>query len=232
LSQPRATTDFDAMALAAFSSGSYREVLTANWRYDWYLTNDITQIAYQVAVFGRLLLGLCVARAVNLEQLDPQRLLLRRVLIAGGLAGLVGSTIFAAGLLCPGSDNPWLAFIRRLLVEGGQRGLTFAYASALALGFLVPRWKRAIRLLAPVGQMALTWYLLQTTFGIWMFYGFAHGPALMGKLGPASLAALCLVGFPLQVGLARAWMSRFHFGPAEWCWRSLTYGALQPFIRH
>jgi len=29
------------MALAAFSSGTYGEVLTTNWWYDWYLTGSI-----------------------------------------------------------------------------------------------------------------------------------------------------------------------------------------------
>ena len=122
-----------------------------------------------------------------------------------------------------------LAFVRQFLVEGGQLGLTLAYASAVALAFLVVSWRRVIGLLAPIGQMALTWYLLQTAFGIWMFYGFAHGPALMGRVGPASLAAVCAVGFGAQVAFARAWMRRFQFGPAEWCWRSLTYGEVQPF---
>jgi len=147
-----ATTDYGAMALAAFSRGSYGEVLKANWRYDWYLTLSI-----------------------------------------------------------------------------GQLGLTLAYASAMALAFLAVRGRRVVRLLAPMGQMALTWYLLQTLFGIWMFYGFPHGPALMGKAGPAELAAVAVLGYAVQVALARAWMTRFRFGPAEWCWRSLTYGKAQPF---
>jgi uncharacterized protein len=221
--------DYDAMALAAFSNGSYGEVLATNWRYDWYLTNSIAQIAYQAGVFGRLLLGLCVARSLDLGNLDAHRPLLRRVLVIGGLAGLFGNTVFAGSLLDGGHDAPGLVFVRRLLVEGGYLGLTLAYASALALAFLVTRWRRVICLLAPIGQMALTWYLLQTAFGIWMFYGFAHGPGLMGKSGPAPIVALCLGGFAVQVMLARAWMSRFRFGPAEWCWRCLTYMKLQPF---
>ena len=224
-----ATTDYDAMAFAAFRGGSYREVLKENWRYDWYLTLSIGQIAYQVAVFGRLLLGLYAARTLDLGNLGRHRTLLRKVLLLGGLAGLVGSSIFAGKLLTGAPENRWLAFSRRLLVEGGQLGLTLAYASALALTFLVARWKRVLRLLAPMGQMALTWYLLQTLFGIWMFYGFAHRPALMGKAGPAGLAGLAVAGFVVQVVLARAWMTRFRFGPAEWCWRSLTYGKVQPF---
>ena len=119
---------------------------------------------------------------------------------------------------------------RKLLVEGGKLGLTLAYASALALAYLTIRGRRVVRVLAPLGQMALSWYLLQTVFGIWMFYGFPHGPALMGKLGPASLAALALVGFGTQVLFARVWMSRYRFGPAEWCWRSLTYWEIQPLV--
>ncbi len=222
-------TDYDAMALGAFSTGTYAEVLAANWWYDWYLTGSIPQIAYQVSVFGRLLLGLYVARTLDLGNLDAHRTLLRRILVAGGLAGVVGNMVFAGNLLAGGHGDPWLAFLRRLLIECGYLGLTLAYASALASGYLVAPWRRMIRLLAPIGQMALTWYLLQTVFGIWMFYGFAGGPALMGKLGPALIAALCLAGFGVQVGVARAWMSRFRFGPAEWCWRCLTYMKLQPF---
>ncbi len=151
------------------------------------------------------------------------------VVLVGGLVGMVGSSFFAGKVLTGSADNPWLAFSRRMLVEGGQLGLTLTYASAMALAFLAARSRSVVRLLAPMGRMALSWYLLQTLFGIWMFYGFAHGPVLMGKAGPAALAAVAVVGYVVQVVLARAWMSRFRFGPAEWCWRSLTYGKAQPF---
>jgi uncharacterized protein len=224
-----ATTDYDAMALAAFSRGGYSEVFKANWRYDWYLTLSIGQIAYQVAIFGRLLLGLYVARTLDLGNLDGQRALLRRVLLVAGIVGVVGSSIVAGKVLTGAPGSPWLAFSRRLVVEGAQLGLTLTYASALALAFLVARWRRVVSLLAPMGQMALTWYLLQTLVGIWVFYGFTHGPRLMGRVGPAGLAVAAVVGYVAQVALARAWMARFRFGPAEWCWRSLTYGKVQPF---
>jgi len=221
--------DFDAMALTAFAGGSYREFLIANWKYDWYLTLDIGQIAYQVAVFGRLLLGLYAARTLALGNLNAHRTLLLRVLFIGGIVGVLGSTIFAGRFLTGSETSPWLSFIRRLLVESGQLGLTLCYAAALALVFLAVRGRRLVRLLAPIGRMALTWYLLQTVFGIWMFYGFARGPALMGKPGAASLMALAFVGFVAQIVCARAWLKGFRFGPAEWLWRSLTYWKLQPF---
>jgi uncharacterized protein len=126
------------------------------------------------------------------------------------------------------TDNAALLFLRRFLVEGGQLGLTLAYAAGLALLFINVRWRPAVRVLVPVGRMALTWYLLQTVFGVWLFYDFTRGPSLMGKLGAAPIAVLALLGFGFQLVLARAWLSRFQFGPAEWLWRTLTYRKLQP----
>jgi uncharacterized protein len=218
--------DFDAMALAAFSTGSYREVLAANWAYDWYLTNSIGQIAYQVAVFGRLLLGLYLARTLSLGDLSTHRPLLRRALVVGSIVGLAGNTVFAAEWLGGTAGRPLLAFLRRMLVESGYLGLTIAYAAGLALVFLRPAGRAALSRLAPLGQMALTWYLLQTAAGIAIFYGLAGG--LMGRVSPAALAAGCVAQYAAEVVLARAWMRRFRFGPAEWLWRSLTYGAWQP----
>jgi uncharacterized protein len=214
------------MALAAFSSGTYREVLAANWMYDWHLTFSPGQPAYQLAMFGRLLLGLWAARSLDLGNLEAHRTLLRRVLPAALLAGAAGSVVFAAKLFP--AANPSL---RRLVTETGYLGSTLAYASGLALLFLAPRWEPRIRILAPLGRMALTWYLLQTLFGIWLFYGFAHGPALMGRVSPALLVGLTFAGFAAQVALAHAWMHRFRFGPAEWAWRCLTYGRIEPFRR-
>ena len=65
--------------------------------------------------------------------------------------------------------------------------------------------------------------------GIAVFYGFAGGR--MGHIGPSALAVGCILAYLVQVTLARAWMSRFRFGPAEWLWRSLTYGDPQPMRR-
>ena len=221
-----ASVDYEALALSAFSMGSYRDVLRANWRYDWYLNLDPSQLAYQVAVFGRLLLGLGVARALDLQDLAPYRRLLRWTLIAGASIGIAGNLVFASGLapVLPG-HVAW-AFGRRAIVEAGYLGLTLAWAAALALAWQVPAAQRGLRRLAPIGRMALTWYLLQTAFGLWLFYGFAPGPAAMGRLGAAAVAGWAVAWFLTQIVVAGAWMRRFRFGPAEWAWRELTYGRM------
>jgi uncharacterized protein len=217
------------LALAVFSTGTFREALIVNWNYDWFMTLSVGQIAYQVAVFGRLLLGLYVGRTFDFGNLERHRPLLRRALLVGGVVGVIGSTVFAADLLGSPSSGPVLPFTRRLLTESGQLGLTLAYASALGLLFLNARWQPVIQWLAPVGRMALTWFLFHTIFGIWLFYGYAPGPGLMGQVPPSALAIIAVTGYAAQIVIARAWLRRFRFGPAEWLWRSLTYWERQPF---
>ncbi len=90
---------YDALALSTFATGSFSDFLKVNWFYDWYLTNSIGQLAYQLAVFGRLLLGLYAARALDLANLEGHRPLLRRILVVGTIAGIVGNSVVAADLI-------------------------------------------------------------------------------------------------------------------------------------
>jgi uncharacterized protein len=110
--------------------------------------------------------------------------------------------------------------------EIGILGLAMVYVAAFALLFQRPRVKRALSLLAPAGRMALTNYLMQTVLGLLTFYGFGLG--LVGQWGPVRCIAVASGLFVAQVALSHAWLAYFRFGPAEWAWRSLTYGRAQP----
>jgi len=39
---------------------------------------------------------------------------------------------------------------------------------------------------------------------------------------------LSLAIYAAQLGASRAWLGRFQYGPLEWLWRMLTYGAAIP----
>ncbi len=219
----------DAVALQTFSSNSYAEVLRVNWLYDWHLTLSVGQIAYQVAILGRLLLGLYAARALVLGDLKGHDALFRTLLIAGAIVGVGGNFIVAGQFLESAAAGGFLIpFVRRLIAELGYLGLTLAYAAGLTLLFQTSRWGSHLLMLAAVGRTALTCYLLQTLFGLWLFYGFMPGPDLMGKVGPMWLILVWVVGYAVQVWFASVWLRHFRFGPAEWLWRSLTYWEIQP----
>ena len=74
--------------------------------------------------------------------------------------------------------------------------------------------------------MALTNYLLQTLISTSIFFGYGLG--LYGTVGPTACLALTTLVFAFQVVFSVWWIGRFRFGPAEWLWRTLTYGKLQP----
>jgi uncharacterized protein len=85
---------------------------------------------------------------------------------------------------------------------------------------------------APAGRMALTNYLAQTIVGLLIFYGLlGYGAMRAGTVGPAAVVALTVVVFGFQAAFSAAWLRVFRFGPAEWVWRSLVYGAPQPLFR-
>jgi uncharacterized protein len=83
------------------------------------------------------------------------------------------------------------------------------------IGEILAKW------LAPVGQIALTNYLMQSLIATTIFYG--HGFALYGTLGRAQHWLVILPVWAFQIVFSRWWLSKYKFGPAEWAWRSLTY---------
>ena len=230
LMEPAApSTALNTLALETFSSGTYAEVLRINWLYDWDMTLSISQIAYQVALFGRLLLGLYAARLLIHADLERHYKLFRTLLIAGAIIGIPCNILIAGRYLDSSAAGSFLMpFGRRFVAQTGYLALTLAYASALALLFQTSRWKPYLLMFAPVGRMALTCFLLQTLFGLWLFYGFMPGPNLMGKIGPLWLILVWVSGYVIQVWFASFWLRHFRFGPAEWLWRSLTYWKIQP----
>jgi uncharacterized protein len=114
----------------------------------------------------------------------------------------------------------------RVLRIVGQPSMAMAYVCGLVLLFQPPAWRRRLMALAPVGRMALTNYLTQSLLGVALFYGI--GLRLFGRVGPTALVALSVATVAAQAVISRWWLARFRFGPAEWLWRSLTYGRPQP----
>jgi uncharacterized protein len=77
--------------------------------------------------------------------------------------------------------------------------------------------------------MALTNYLMQSLLYFFLLYGFGFG--LLPWLGSTLALIVALVFFALQIVFSRWWLERCRFGPAEWLWRSATYGRWQKLGR-
>ncbi len=104
--------------------------------------------------------------------------------------------------------------------------VAIGYLSLVSLACLA-RW--SLGALAAVGRMALTNYLSHTVICFMLF----NGPFLasFGEVSRVGQAGIVVAIWVIQLTVSPWWMKRFHFGPAEWMWRSMTYGRRQRFRR-
>ncbi|MEQ8954936.1 MAG: DUF418 domain-containing protein, partial [Gammaproteobacteria bacterium] len=80
--------------------------------------------------------------------------------------------------------------------------------------------------LAAVGQMALTNYLSHSLICAVIFLGAGFG--FFNQLERYQLYYVVFAIWIFQLFFSSWWLKRYRFGPAEWLWRSLTYGKRQP----
>jgi len=91
------------------------------------------------------------------------------------------------------------------------------------------RLRTVARVLAPVGRMALTNYLMQTIICTFIFNG--QGLGYFGDVERTGQALVVVMIWLFQIVASSLWMRFFQFGPFEWIWRSLTYWRIQPVWR-
>ena len=77
----------------------------------------------------------------------------------------------------------------------------------------------------PWGGWRLTNYLTHSIVCTTLFYGYGFG--LFGPINRTGLAAIVLTIWVAQLLISPIWLKYFRFGPAEWLWRSLTYGGIR-----
>lgn len=217
-------------AFQGFTSGSVLNVFKANAKHAWGFWTDTFAIQFLAAIFGKFLLGFYVGRRRLLEDPEAHTRLFRRLLVWGLGIGLVGNATWVvtselerAGVLA--RSSPW-TLAAQLPIYLGILAMSAFYLSAIVLLWRNPAWRRRLSWLAPVGRMALTNYLTHSFFYVFLFWGFGLG--LLGRVGTTFCVALGLAIFAAQIVFSSWWLRRFRFGPAEWLWRSLTYGTRQP----
>ena len=139
-----------------------------------------------------------------------------------GLQAAVVAIVLTAPALVPTMLRPLIP----TLLDVGSALMGLFYAAVIVLALRDVRWQRRLAGLAAVGRMALSNYLLQTVVVTTLLYG--YGAGLHGRLRVVTGLPVACVIFAVQVALSRWWIARFRLGPAEWLWRSVTYGGWQP----
>jgi uncharacterized protein len=213
--------------LPVFQSADLADHLRAHPGEALIRLGDLVQQMRFTKVLGMFLIGLWVGRRAIHADSAAHRQLLRRVATTGLTLGLPLSAVKAVLMMWP-RESPAIEFAGEVFYCLGTPTLALGYAAAFTLVWLGAR-RRALEIAAPAGQMALTNYLMQTVLQSAIFYGWGLG--LIGKFGLVVIAPIGAANFALQILYSRLWLSRFRFGPAEWLWRSASYGTVQPMRR-
>jgi uncharacterized protein len=146
--------------------------------------------------------------------------------------------LFSIAAACIGLGAALILSHAGRFIAGGQIGvlaeplgtilLALGYGAAIIGIANLERGKRLLGWAAPLGRMAFTNYIAQSIVFGWIFYGYGLG--LFGQLGVTSALGIGIAVYFVQVLFSAWWLRRYRYGPVEWLWRTLMYGAAQPMI--
>ncbi len=105
--------------------------------------------------------------------------------------------------------------------------LALSYVSFILVLLKAGVVKRLWSVLATVGRMALTNYLLQTILCTLFFYGYGMG--FFGRLSQWQLYLVVGEIWLITIVFSVVWARYYEVGPAEWLWRRLVYRKKIPF---
>lgn len=212
-------------ALRVYPSGSYMEVTRQR---AW----EVNSLYGFLPFFGpgllaMFLVGLYIGRKRIFHDAAANLPFFRKVAVVSALIGIPGSLyyVFAArGVDMMGPSLPGAAVIFSSTV--GHPALSYCYASLIVLLYHQSGWAARLHPVVCAGRMALTNYLMQSLICTFIFY--SHGLGLYGTFPPRYLPLIIVSVYAIELAWSPWWLQRFHYGPAEWLWRSLTYAQMQP----
>ena len=216
-------------AYKELSGGDFIRLIRMNLSGIFFRYGDLLFQSRAFKVFGMFLIGLVIGRTKFYHRLQQNKRLLWQIFLGGLLIGLPANYIYAALKETRGYGELTMHGWKQTVAYAfGVVPLALAYASGMALLYLNKIAQRFLNLLAPVGKMALTNYIMHTFVGIFLFtkLGIFHAP-----IGPAHWTILALGVFVIQIFTSAVWLRFFNYGPLEWLWRSATYRKWQPMVR-
>jgi uncharacterized protein len=212
-----------------YAGGNFLEI-TARRVYDYMSMGLASIFVLGFNILAMFLIGVWFGKRRIFNELEAHRPFFRKLLAWGLIVGLLGNALYATLIMGIPRYDASIELLVATVAQGiGAPLLMLGYVAAICLLALRPAWGRRLAVLAPVGQMALTNYLLESIVCTLIFYG--YGLALFGRAGAAWGIVLTVVIYLLLIPFSHWWMKRFLYGPAEWLWRSMTYWRLQPIRR-
>ena len=183
-------------------------------------------------VLGVFLIGFIIGRSDFYKNIAQNRMVIYWIIGLGLLLGLPANYFLAYYATHFEADYFNLqinGLYQTIAYALGVVPLALAYVGIFILCFETTAGKKIMSVIAPVGKMAFSNYIMHSLVGNFVFFG--AGLGYSGQVGPAYLLLFCICFFITQIIISTIWLKYFNYGPFEWVWRSLTYGKLQPMKR-
>lgn len=201
----------------SLTDAGYMDVLNLNISiFSLMISSNITMIPLVLAMF---LIGLFVGQKRLYENLASNRKLLVWTAVAGIGIGTPLKILVGYGLTYMMHDPAW-SILTMLAYTAAGPLMSLGYVALFVLTAL--KFKSLTKLLQPVGQMALTNYIMQSILMTGLFYGMN----VFNKIDAVWFIPIVLSVFLIQIVYSHLWMRKFKFGPLEWLWRAVTYGKI------
>jgi uncharacterized protein len=162
--------------------------------------------------------GLAAAKSDVLRRPENYRRVFRRVLVWGLPVAIPAAIFYSISVFRPVDDA--LLYAGVLLAILLLPLYPAIYASAITLFSFRPAGAKLVAILAPVGRMALSNYVLQSVLMGLIFYGYGLGQ--IGRLRPPEVLLIALTIFAVQIPVSTLWLRHFRYGPLEWVLRAFT----------
>jgi uncharacterized protein len=204
-------------------------VTTSYWRY---LQINVTIDPFRnfvqdspitlVFAFGCMLIGFLMGKSGFFVQPNQFNKAIKRMIIIGSTTGITCSYLFWLVTTGQLELTPALIWLPLVIVAGLLLQSLF-YIAAFVKLFQRTAFKKILMLFAPVGQMALSNYLLQTVFYLLFFFSWTHGSQLYGKITLTETYLVAVLLFAIQTILSKWWLKKHSQGPVEYVWKKLSY---------
>ncbi len=207
-----------------FTTGSYLD--TVMWRARDFLEKAAGDGGFAVILVSMFLLGTWFVCSGVMEEPAKHLAFFRKLALYGlplgiGL-GLLSS--FIAMSHTPGERHDGWGITRGLLMLGNLPAC-LGYVGLVVTMLYSRTALSRVRVLAPLGRMALTNYLMQSLVCVLFFYGFGLGHWGMPR---AQQVLFVVLVYAAQIVFSHWWLGRFRYGPMEWLWRGFTYRQVPP----
>ena len=203
--------------------GEYKKLLISNSTIGFINKYNYLKFSGRLWVIpGLFLLGLWVGRKKwheNIEKIPLKKLAL--------LSAFIGIPLALINFYFSSPVNSELVrYFASIAKDASNIFIPICYIGLVLLFYKSKTTQKSVKQLIPVGKMGLTTYVLQSAFGILIFYSFGLG--LLLKISGTEALGLGILFFTAQLIFSKWWFSKFRFGPLEWLWRSLTNFKIEP----